>query len=161
MYNATKQTLEKLKEVLQILPQDCYSKPCKTLSDASIGQHTRHIIELYQCLMEGYDAGLVCYDRRQRNRKIETDVHVALNEMQKIQDTISKDNKVLFMEYDMNGNSERLDSNYDREVMYNLEHTIHHKALIKVGINELTQMILPSSFGVAPSTLQYRKLCVQ
>ena len=75
--------------------------------------------------------------------------------------TISKDNKVLFMEYDMNGNSERLDSNYDREVMYNLEHTIHHKALIKVGINELTQMILPSSFGVAPSTLQYRKLCVQ
>jgi len=161
MYNATKQTLEQLKEILRILPKDCFAKPCSTLSGASIGQHTRHIIELYQCLMNGYDAGLVCYDKRQRNKTVETDVHMALIELEKIQYTISKENKVLLMEYDMNGNSARLDSNYDREVMYNLEHTIHHKALIKVGINELTQMVLPSSFGVAPSTLQYRKLCVQ
>lgn len=161
MFNTTKQTLEQLKEVLQLLPQDCYSKPCKTLSQATIGQHTRHIIELYQCLFAGYGPGLVCYDRRQRNRTIEMDVNVALKALSDIQQSITQENKVLQMEYDMNGNLARLDSNYHREVMYNLEHTIHHKALIKVGVAELTPIILPASFGVAPSTIQYRTLCAQ
>jgi hypothetical protein len=54
-----------------------------------------------------------------------------------------------------------LDSNYYREVMYNLEHTIHHHALIKVGIEHFTSLQLPESFGVAPSTMQYRETCAQ
>ncbi|MEM9648432.1 MAG: hypothetical protein AAF969_08120, partial [Bacteroidota bacterium] len=48
-----------------------------------------------------------------------------------------------------------------REVMYNLEHTIHHHALIKVGIQFFTDIPLPESFGVAPSTLQHRQACAQ
>jgi len=46
-------------------------------------------------------------------------------------------------------------------MMYNLEHIIHHQALIKVAINQLSDFVVSDSFGVAPSTLQYRKECVQ
>jgi hypothetical protein len=45
--------------------------------------------------------------------------------------------------------------------MYNLEHLIHHEALIKVAITSMTEVAIPESFGVAPSTLQYRKECAQ
>ena len=45
--------------------------------------------------------------------------------------------------------------------MYNLEHAIHHHALIKVGLKIMTKIELPESFGVAPSTIQYRKVCAQ
>ncbi|MES1222964.1 MAG: DinB family protein, partial [Bacteroidota bacterium] len=52
-------------------------------------------------------------------------------------------------------------TNYNREVMYNLEHTIHHMALIRVGINEVSQIQLPENYGVASSTIRYRQTCAQ
>lgn len=161
MFKSSQQTLEQFKEVLLQLSSDCYTKPCKTLSEATIGQHTRHIIELYQCLLNGYDLSLVSYDRRQRDRRIETDVDFAIYHLGQIQLTLEKPDKKLIMVYELNGKEEKMESNYFREVMYNLEHTIHHEALIKVGINQLTEILLPTSFGVAPSTIQYRKQCVQ
>ena len=52
-------------------------------------------------------------------------------------------------------------TNYHREIAYNLEHTIHHMALIKVGICELSDIRVPEGFGVATSTMKYRKECAQ
>jgi len=52
-------------------------------------------------------------------------------------------------------------SNYYRELAYNLEHTIHHMALIRVGVNEVSSIELPVEFGVAYSTVKYRKQCAQ
>jgi len=53
------------------------------------------------------------------------------------------------------------DTNYYREVAYNLEHTIHHMALIKVGIREVSDMEIPENFGVASSTIKFRSACAQ
>lgn len=161
MFKSTKQTLEQFKEVLLELPENCYTKPCETLSQATIGQHTRHIIELYQCLLKGYDLSLVSYDRRQRDKQIENDVDFAIYHLQEIQDLLDKPDKKLIMFYELNGNTTQMESNYFREVMYNLEHTIHHQALIKIGINQLTEILVPETFGVAPSTIAYRNQCVQ
>jgi hypothetical protein len=52
-------------------------------------------------------------------------------------------------------------TNYFREIAYNLEHTIHHMALIRVGINEVSTIELPENFGVASSTVKHRKQCAQ
>ena len=52
-------------------------------------------------------------------------------------------------------------SNYYREIAYNLEHTIHHMALIRVGINEVSSVVLPDEFGVAYSTIKFRQQCAQ
>ncbi|UII80310.1 DinB family protein [Flagellimonas sp. CMM7] len=160
MFKSSQQTLEEFKVVLLQLPKDCYSKPCETLSQATIGQHTRHIIELYQCLLSGFEFDEVCYDKRKRDKRIETDVDFAIYHLGQIQQLLEKPDKKLTMVYELNGNREEMESNYFREVMYNLEHTIHHQALIKVGINQLTHVMLPDSFGVAPSTIQYREQAV-
>jgi len=161
MFRTSIQTIEQFKTVLSKLPNNCYTKSCDTLSGASIGEHTRHIIELYQCLLLGYDATELSYDNRKRDKQIEQDLGVAVEQLQHIQESLERPNKKLIVSYDLNGKASRLESNYFREVMYNLEHAIHHLALIKVAINEFTELTLPDSFGVAPSTMQYRNQCVQ
>jgi len=161
MFKSSLETLEQFKKVLSELPKDCYSQSCAILSNASIGKHTRHIIELYLCLIKGYDMADVSYDRRERNSKIETDVALAIAQLSHIQEHLEKPNKVIKVNYELDGEENQLDSNYFREVMYNLEHTIHHQALIKVGIRHFSKQEIPESFGVAPSTIQYRKVCAQ
>ena len=48
-------------------------------------------------------------------------------------------------------------SSLARELQYNLEHTIHHAALIKIGVLSLVpDAVLPDTFGVAPSTVRYK-----
>lgn len=161
MFKPSMDTLEQFKQVLLALPLDCYSKKCSLLSNASIGQHTRHVIELYLCLIQGYQTADVSYDRRKRDLRIEQDLPFALEQLSFIQSQLQKPNKSLKITYELAGETTCLDSNYYREVMYNLEHTIHHHALIKVGIEQITEQTLPASFGVAPSTIQYRKTCAQ
>ncbi|MEK6152919.1 DinB family protein [Flavobacteriaceae bacterium 3-367] len=156
MFASSIQILEQLKQVLLQLPKDCYDRPCNLLSHASIGQHTRHIIEFYQCLLAGYETAAVFYDRRKRDQRIELDVHFAIDRLPRIQNALERPQRRLLIYYELNGRLTKLKSNYHRELMYNLEHTIHHLALIKIGIEQLTDIVLPDSFGVAPSTLQYR-----
>ncbi len=161
MFESSIQTIEQFKAVLKELPEHCYSKSCEVLSGATIGQHSRHVIELYTCLIDGYTNGNVCYDKRQRNRRIEEEVAFAVEQLEYIQENLSKPSKSLRVAYELGGEEVVLDSNYNREVMYNLEHAIHHHALIKIGIRHFTNLELPESFGVAPSTMQYRKVCAQ
>lgn len=160
MFKSCLDTLEQFKEVLSKLP-DCYAQSCEILSNATIGQHTRHIIELYLCLIKGYDDSDVSYDHRQRNKRIEEDLSFALQQLGYIQEHLEKPNKPVKVRYELAGEENQLDSNYFREVMYNLEHTIHHQALIKVAIKHFSDQEIPESFGVAPSTIQYRKACAQ
>lgn len=161
MFLASIQTIEQFKEVLIQLPKRSYTQPCDILSNATIGQHTRHVIELYQCLIGSYGTAKICYDKRERNTQIEEDVTYAVAQLTQIQRTLEKPDKELTVSYDLAENEVFLQSNFLREAMYNLEHMIHHKALIRVGINRLTDVVVPDSFGVAPSTIQFRKQCAQ
>lgn len=161
MFKSSIDTLEQFMQVLLQLPQDCYAKSCEVLSNSSIGQHTRHIIELYLCLIHGYDTADVSYDRRKRNHRIENELSYAIEQLKLIQAQLERPNKPVKVTYELDDSETCLDSNYFREVMYNLEHTIHHHALIKVGIEHFTTLQLPESFGVAPSTMQHRQACAQ
>ena len=141
-----------------------YSQPSKILFNASIGQHVRHIIELYICLYNGYETGTVNYEKRKRDIRIETDKGLANELMQMICNNIDKPDKELLL--DSNYDEQSTDSiivttNYYRELLYNLEHTVHHMALIRVGINEVSSITIPEGFGVATSTIKYQKSCAQ
>ena len=161
MFKSSIQTIEQFKDILSQLSPEYYVMPCNALSDATIGQHTRHVIELYQCILNGYDAAVISYDKRKRDTRIQEDVNFAITQLNTIQSELEKPNKEVQVYYDLEDKEVGLQSNYFREVMYNLEHSIHHHALIKVGIKTLTTMELPDCFGVAPSTIQFRKVCAQ
>lgn len=161
MFNSSINTIEQFKDILSQLSQEDYTKSCAALSNATIGQHTRHLIELYQCLIQGYETKEVCYDKRKRDTRIQEDISFAILQLEEIQKGLEKPNKEVKVSYDLGEDEIFIQSNYFREVMYNLDHAIHHYALIKVGLKIMTDMELPESFGVAPSTIQYRKVCAQ
>jgi hypothetical protein len=73
---------------------------------------------------------------------------------------IQKENVDLVLQQSYLNNNDELIStatNFYREIMYNIEHAVHHQALIRIGIHALQPEIsLPRAFGVADSTIQYR-----
>jgi hypothetical protein len=149
---------------LTLLSHSQYVEPSKGLSLATIGQHTRHIIEMFQCLLIGYQSGVVNYENRNRDFQIETDKLFAIELLQDIFKSLSRENKSLILEAGYREDSEellRIETNFFREIAYNLEHAIHHMALIKVGLLELSDIAIPDGFGVASSTLKYKKACAQ
>ena len=153
-----------LTETLNQLSDDEYRQPSKILFNASIGQHVRHIIELFLCLENGYEAGVVNYEKRKRDYQIETNKEFAIQLLKDIYHRLDRPNADLVMEaeeYEDSTGMVAIPSNYYREIAYNLEHTIHHMALIRVGINEVSAIELPQDFGVAFSTIKYRQQCAQ
>jgi hypothetical protein len=158
------QILGQLSTTISSLNTSLYTQPCLNLSNASIGQHTRHIIEMFQCLLAGYDQGHVNYENRTRDKRIESDPAFACQLLQQIHTDLNKENKPLLLKANFQDDADDailLDTNFYREVAYNIEHAIHHMALIKVGILEISDLVLPAGFGVAPSTLKYNKACAQ
>jgi hypothetical protein len=153
-----------LSYALDQLTDDQYVEPSSILFNATIGQHVRHIIELFQCLENGYDEAVVNYEKRKRDYRIETDRVFAAKCMRTIYRELDKPNKRMLLEaedYNEDVETVVIPSNYYREVAYNLEHTIHHMALIRVAVNEVSDVELPDEFGVAYSTIKYRQLCAQ
>ena len=131
------------------------------LSQATIGEHIRHSIELMNCLLANYETGIVNYDERQREIKTQTDVGYAISILENQVGNLEKPNKSLSLVHNCYSESELLPTNYFRELLYNLEHSIHHQALIKVALFSFPHIKVTDSFGVAPSTLAYRKECAQ
>jgi hypothetical protein len=153
-----------LSETLNQLTDEEYVQPSRTLLGATIGQHVRHIIELFQCLEKGYDQGVVNYAKRKRDYQIETSKELASLLLKEIYQNIEESNKEIILEAEDYCDSMQIvliPSNYYRELAYNLEHTIHHMALIRVGVNDVSSLQLPDEFGVAYSTVKYRQQCAQ
>jgi len=157
-------TFIQLSDSLDRITPEQYRAACRNLSDVSIGQHVRHIIEMFRCLEKGYHSGVVNYELRERDPIMETEKDVALVQLRDIRKSLGKSDRELILEgvYMPDAvESMQFRTNYHREVLYNLEHTIHHMALIRVGIKELAPMDLPDGFGVASSTVKHKNTCAQ
>jgi hypothetical protein len=148
-------------ELLRQLTNDEYTQQNPELSNATIGEHMRHIIELFGCLIENYENGVINYDDRKRDIILQTDKSEAISTLKKYLEELNKPNKSLSLVHNCFSTFELLPTNYFRELIYNLEHSIHHQALIKVALQNLRHIKVSESFGIAPSTLEYRKKCVQ
>jgi hypothetical protein len=162
--NPIQNVFVQLTESLHQLTAIEYTQPSKILFNASIGQHVRHVVELFLCLETGYTTGVVNYEKRKRDYKIESDKDFAIQLIKDIYHRLERPNIDLVMEaedYEDVSGVVAIPSNYYREIAYNLEHTIHHMALIRVGINEVSSLVLPDEFGVAYSTIKFRKECAQ
>lgn len=153
--------LNELVSLLNQLSNDDFTSPCKGLSNSTIGEHTRHIIEMFQCLEKQYESGVVNYDKRNRDYRIQTNTDFALQCIVDIKNQLMKENKLLVLQQIVDCEELNIETNYFRELLYNLEHCIHHQALIKVAVLQLEHLEVDENFGVARSTIEYRKQCAQ
>jgi hypothetical protein len=158
---STSNLIELAELVASLETEDLYTRKIHSLSRSTIGEHTRHVIELYQCLLNGYESGIINYDERKRSKVLETNVLEAITAINEICRQLDRPDKDLTLFNKLNSDTTGIPTNYQREVYYNLEHCTHHQALIKVALIELSIENVSEQFGVAPSTLQYRKQCAQ
>jgi hypothetical protein len=158
------QLLLQLQQALENLTDHQYTTPVSLLSGSTIGSHVRHLIEFYLELLKGYNNGSVNYDKRRRDHSIESHRRIAIGKLEEIGSGIIRPDKELVLAANFTaGGDEPLEvrTNYFRELIYNLEHTVHHMALLRVGIGVVSSLTLPPAFGVAMSTLKFRQTCAQ
>lgn len=154
---------EQLRHVLEQVDEQQYHTPSVSLGGSTIGQHIRHSLEFFTCLVEGGKEGVVNYDKRNRDTRLEERKELALRVLDQLANAIldTADNKQLTLELSYshsNSDPISVSSNYHRELVYNIEHAIHHMALIKIGVREVApQVVIPDGFGVANSTIRYNK----
>jgi hypothetical protein len=232
------ENLRQLQTLLRVLPAKAYTHASPLLSGATIGEHTRHVIEFYQCLLSqiqsaaevstaqfevmpdryqgqrqsiaGTEVPAVNYDLRRRSYELEQSSEAAVEFISGLcailhelgdsdlplqlegwygskeaatnqvsnsseQNTLEicsfpstsgscnthEDNSIglenTFDDTSKKFSRTSISSSLQRELLYNLEHSIHHQALIRAGLIELNlQHLLSVDFGVAPSTLRAR-----
>lgn len=158
MFIQLKQQLQALQQLLSVLQSNQYSHKIDHLGKASIGGHTRHIIELLQCAIDGYALGKVDYVNRNRNLALENDKQLAIEALQTLQKEMLLPDKLLTLVVTEIGNTTAptVSTTYFREVVYNTEHAIHHLALIKVALIEMQLQVVDDNFGMAYSTITYK-----
>jgi hypothetical protein len=160
--NACTNILAQLSDFVEQLSEFDFSKPSETLSHATIGQHLRHTLEFFICFEQGYASGVINYDKRSHDVLIETDKFIALSTINRIGNFIQSlvEEKELKLEvgYDL-GKDEfiTIKTTAHRELAYNIEHAIHHMAIIKIGIREVAPYVkLSPDFGIAASTIRHK-----
>jgi len=152
------QQLQSLSNLLSALSNEQYTNRIEHLGNASIGGHTRHIIELLQCALDGYETGNVDYVNRKRDLRLQEDKKFAQSIIEAILVNVKNPDKKLEMlvEEIEDAISDTVTTTFFREIVYNTEHTIHHLALIKVALIEMQLNLVDQDFGMAYSTLKIK-----
>jgi len=156
----SKKQLFELKFILNQINDSDYLKMLPVLENGTVGRHVRHILEFYECLFISNNGNIVCYDDRKRNLLLEENVRFACDYIDEIVDRIEtvNTNKRLLLKSKYEGSEIIMESSLFREITYNIEHTVHHLAIIRIAISSTLNYIdLSSTFGYANSTVQFIK----
>lgn len=153
-------TLSQLGELVNSLSQDEFTLKLNILNGSTVGQHIRHIIEFYVEFIDGYETGVVCYDNRKRNLDFETNQSLIISKLNDIISTLGEFDLTQDLKIKSNHGLNELEetisnSSVMRELVYALDHTVHHLAIIKIAIQvEFSHIELNKDMGIAPSTLR-------
>ena len=160
------ENLNHYKSVIEKITDNDFSKEIPVLSNGTIGQHIRHVLEFYTGLFYGIESGIVCYDNRKRDLLLETDKNYAFQTINKVIqqiNAIDEDLPIILQSSVSNKKNSfiKVNTSIYRELVYGFDHSVHHQALIKIGMQALNRDLLFDNFGVAPSTIKHKKACAQ
>tara|TARA_R110002167_G_scaffold89012_10_gene240170 strand:+ start:45926 stop:46453 length:528 start_codon:yes stop_codon:yes gene_type:complete len=162
MRTALANALEQLNDILVALEQMPGQLADNVYKEANVGQHMRHVFDHMLAIKLAIAEGLVDYDKRDRGNEVETDRLMASQQLSLLRlwiQTEDFDNHKVAVASEIdceNTQRMRFDSNLNREILYVINHTIHHAAHIKLvlaqfGIN------LPAHIGIAPGTASFNR----
>lgn len=150
--------------LIETLEDDAYREKPAIAGGASIGAHYRHCLDHFSALFSGNAAGCIDYDARKRDPRIENERAVALEMTHRLQDlAASMDSTILRSPVSVRcgvsyceKEAPVVNSSFEREVMFSISHAVHHYALIAM-ICRTQEIPVPDGFGVAASTVHYRR----
>lgn len=155
--------IDQIISILDKLDDQSFSKPLEVFNGSSLGQHFRHILDFYKCILVGAEKETLDYSARERDLMIEQSsehASLAFKKLYKgIQDLCEVDMLNVLADFSSSDTLDRpvVKSSVGRELMYAYDHAIHHLAIIKIGIrSDFPQISLNKDIGVAPSTIKHR-----
>jgi hypothetical protein len=168
IHEVTREKLFELRVLLENLSDNQLTLPLDVLNGSTMGMHLRHILEFYQCLFTSLADGNLNYDLRKRDREMERNKKHCLSCIEtlltKLEEAQVDQPICLTADYslDTEGRKITIGTTFFRELLYNVEHCVHHLAIIKIGIRELDPMMMvDKNLGVAASTIRNNNLCAR
>ena len=161
--DANHKTLSILVEQVSLLSSRVYTQTT-ILTDSGIGGHVRHILEHYQELSSGLEGRHICYDNRIRDQRLEESPEAAVAALNSILLWLQSVKKGGDLQLKLTAatsgskqdNSTTTETSLVRELLFLQSHTVHHEAIIAM-LMKAQSIEVPTEFGVAPATLQYRE----
>jgi hypothetical protein len=151
-----------LREALQLvnrLEDGAFISSPSALPGQRAGSHFRHILEFYECFLDGREAGIINYSARRRDADVENSRHAAAARIRYIirglEEVAFHPHDGVMMRAESATDETWLPSSYLRELEALSSHTVHHFAMIAV-ILRLLGIAVDPDFGVSPSTLKFR-----
>ena len=125
------------------------------------------LLSFYLCCLSQKDSENVNYDVRKRDKQLEIDINVGIATIDTLLGTLNQlethDDKPMLMKNCMDDEKEKnsgIKTSFFRELIYCMDHCIHHQSLIKIALLEQNLMhYINPNFGVAFSTQIYRRQC--
>ena len=129
---------------------------------SSIGEHFRHLIDLFSAVLCSRTSGMVDYDQRSRGAAVERNREIAISNCESLMSSISELDEVLLgkrvelkTEVCLSESlSVVLPSSFQRELVFAAAHAVHHFAIIReiaLGLG----CELSKDFGLAPATMSF------
>ena len=123
-----------------------------------VGSHLRHVLEFYECFLDGVGACHIDYDARKRDELVEKSRQAAGEKVREIIRRLQEHpdlHEDALVSVRMENADAYLRSSISRELQALSSHTIHHFALISVTL-KLHGFPVDPGFGMSPSTLRYQ-----
>ena len=159
-HNLIQSNLLLLRQALDLLQRAgdyAYSAIPEGFAPHRAGGHLRHILEFYECFLEGLPSLHIAYDARRRDHAVEMSRAAAAEKTFAILRRLEtcadlRGDATLWVRED--AGDYYLESSVNRELQALTSHTIHHFALIALTLR-LHGVDMDAEFGMAPSTLRY------
>ncbi len=160
---AVTELMDQGEDLLRQLDPEIYRQPVALAFNASIGSHYRHFLDHFSSLLRGLDDGVIDYDARDRDPRLEQSPQPARELTRTLRERLSQltDGQLnrpvkVRCQIGYAGGTPHTQSTLGRELVYAAAHGIHHFALIAV-IGRFLDARLPANFGIAPATLAHRQ----
>lgn len=155
--------LTQLADLVAQLDAEAYNARPESTQCGAIGGHVRHTLDHVVAWLHGVGGESINYDDRQRGTDVETNPRTAeqviarcLAQLAAVPDDALAQSVAVFTSMTSDGAMVRLPSTHVRELAFVFSHTVHHNAIIGT-IARALRIDLPEHFGMAPSTIAYRK----
>lgn len=155
--------LDEAAALLRGLPPGVYGDLSGVVVSAPIGAHLRHVLDHFGGLLDGLDSGLIDYDTRPRDPRVERDPDFALATIAAISARLLRLDALdrpLQIVYNAGPYAEDPQpphgSTLRRELHFAMMHAVHHYTCISIELRA-RGLPTPPDLGIAPATLRFRR----
>lgn len=157
--NATIEALDQIRSLI-VAVDDASESSENLYATSGIGPHVRHVVDHFRALEEGIKSGTVNYNMRRRESALERQSGLALLEIESLLNwlrelAVTETSILVESEIScLHTENAQFQSNTNRELLYLINHTIHHAAYAALIVRQ-HGVVVDAGVGYAPATASH------